>query len=93
MNGVDPVILVVDGLGWFGAVLYLLAYFLFSTGKLAGETYRYQVLNLLGGIFLIVNAVYYRAYPSVGVNLVWSLITVFAIVRRARNLRKREVYI
>lgn len=90
MNTWDPVMLV-DVLGWLGAVLYLLAYFLFSTGKLSGETYIYQAMNLLGGLFLIVNAVYYRAYPSVGVNAIWSLITIFAMARKSRRRQVNEV--
>lgn len=84
-------ILMIDVLGWAGAFLYLLAYFLFSAGKLPGETYTYQILNLLGGLFLIVNAFYYRAYPSVGVNVVWSLITVFAMVRKAQKSPRTRI--
>jgi hypothetical protein len=91
MNAYDPTSFIVDGLGWLGAVLFLLAYYLFSAGKLKGDTYTYQVMNLFGGIFLIVNAVYYRAYPSVGVNLIWALITVFAMFRKIRIEKTREV--
>lgn len=76
---------VIDLLGWLGAGLYLLAYFLFSTRRLGGDTPTYQIMNLLGGLLLVVNAVYYRAYPSVGVNLVWALITVFAMRRNSRE--------
>lgn len=92
MSNLDPVV-IVDILGWLGAALYLLAYFLFSLGKLSGATYTYQVMNLLGGFFLIVNAVYYRAYPSVGVNVVWSLITVYAMLRKSRSLPEREALV
>jgi hypothetical protein len=75
-----------DILGWVGAVLLLGAYALVSTRRLEGDSVTYQLLNLLGSALLIVNSFYYGAYPSVGVNVVWIGIAVFAIVRsRARR--------
>jgi hypothetical protein len=73
--------LVSDVLGWIGAALLLGAYALVSTKKLEGDSVTFQLLNLLGSAFLIVNSAYYGAYPSVGVNVVWIGIAVFAIAR------------
>jgi hypothetical protein len=70
-----------DVVGWIGAVLLLGAYALVSTRKLEGDSIPYQLLNLLGGAFLIVNSFHYGAYPSVGVNVVWIGIALFAIVK------------
>ena len=89
MSGIDPVILLVDGLGWLGALLFLLAYYLFSSGRLAGDSRLYQWMNLFGGLFLIVNAVYYRAFPSVGVNVAWAMITIMAMLRKVRVEQRR----
>jgi hypothetical protein len=71
--------LIVDVLGWVGAVLLLGAYGLVSMKKLAGDSVPYQLLNLGGGLLLIVNTLYYGAYPSSGVNLVWCLIAILAL--------------
>lgn len=75
-----------DILGWIGAALLLGAYALVSTKTLEGDSVAYQGLNLLGSAFLIVNSAYYGAFPSVGVNVVWIGIAIFAILRvRARH--------
>ena len=74
-----------DLLGWIGAALLLGAYALVSTKKVEGDSITYQVLNLLGSAFLIVNSAYYGAYPSVGVNVVWIGIALFAILRVVRR--------
>jgi hypothetical protein len=70
-----------DVLGWAGAVFLLGAYALVSTRKLEGDSVAYQLLNLLGSALLIVNSFHYGAYPSVGVNVIWIGIAVFAIAR------------
>jgi hypothetical protein len=77
--------LLVDLAGWGGAVLLLAAYALVSTRKIEGDAVAYQLLNLTGGALLIVNSFYYGAFPSVGVNVVWIGIAVFAIARKKRN--------
>ena len=71
--------LIVDILGWVGAVTLISAYGLVSIKKLEGDSVPYQLLNLAGGLCLIVNTVYYGAYPSSGVNLIWSLIAILAL--------------
>jgi hypothetical protein len=78
--------LLIDIIGWVGAVALLAAYGLVSARRLEGNSIRYQLLNLLGGGFLIVNSFYYGAYPSVGVNVVWIAIAILTLVggRRAR---------
>jgi ABC-type multidrug transport system permease subunit len=79
--------LVSDVLGWLGAALLLGAYALVSMRKLEGDSVPFQLLNLLGSGFLIVNSAYYGAYPSVGVNVVWIGIAVFAIAKSVAGRR------
>lgn len=71
----------IDVLGWIGAVAILVAYGLVSTKKLESHSTAYQMLNLVGGILLIANTIYYRAYPSAALNTVWAGIAVYTIVR------------
>jgi hypothetical protein len=80
--------LLVDVVGWLGAFLLLAAYALVSARKLEGDSFRYQVLNILGAIFLITNSFYYGAFPSVTVNVVWIGIAVYTIVQK--GVRARE---
>jgi hypothetical protein len=73
--------LAVDLLGWAGAGVLLLAYGLVSFKKLRADSGYYQFLNALGSCLLIVNTVYYRAYPSAFVNLIWIVIALLASYR------------
>ncbi|MCH6554108.1 MAG: hypothetical protein IH793_08125 [Acidobacteria bacterium] len=69
----------VDIVGWIGAIALLVAYALISAQRVEGDSTSYQSLNLVGSVLLIVNTVYYRAYPSAFLNLVWGAIAVYAI--------------
>lgn len=77
--------LLIDVLGWTGAVCLLLAYFLVSGKKLAGDSLHYQLLNLAGGALLTINSLYYGAFPSVAVNVVWIGIALFTLTLRSRK--------
>ena len=69
----------VDIVGWIGAIALLVAYALISARRVEGDSTSYQSLNLVGSVLLIVNTVYYRAYPSAFLNLVWGAIAVYVI--------------
>ena len=72
-------------IGWVGSAGVLLAYVLVSTNRLKGDSIPYQMLNLFGSIFLMTNTLYFGAYPSTFVNLVWLFIAIFALVRAAKK--------
>jgi hypothetical protein len=74
-----------DAIGWIGAALLLTAYAMVSFHRLRPDSLRYQLANAVGSCCLIVNTVYYRAYPSAFVNVVWILIAVLATVRAQRT--------
>ncbi len=73
--------IIIDSLGWIGAFFYLLAYFLVSTKRLAGDATSYQIMNLIGGITLTINTFYYHTLPAMTVNLAWIGISVFTLAR------------
>ena len=72
----------VDVLGWVGIVLYLIAYALVSIKKVEGDSLFYQGMNILAGILLIINTFYWRAYPSLGLNVAWIGIALFTLGRK-----------
>jgi hypothetical protein len=80
-----PTSIIIDLIGWVGAVLLLLAYALVSNRKLAGDSVRFQLLNLSGGLLLAANSAYHGALPSVAVNAVWIVIGVVALLRARRQ--------
>lgn len=77
--------LAIDIAGWVGVVLVLAAYGLVSARLLEGDSLLYQALNIGGAALLIANSFYYRAMPSVAVNVIWIGIGVYALVRKGRR--------
>ena len=73
--------LFVDVIGWIGSVEVILAYALISSEKVDSKSTLYQFLNLTGAVFLIVNTIYYGAYPSTAINIVWVVIAIVALWR------------
>jgi hypothetical protein len=67
-------------IGWTGALLYIASYALLSTKKLKPGQITYQLLNVLGGVCLVINSLHQSDYPSVFTNAVWALIGVLAIL-------------
>ena len=80
--------LLIDILGWLGSLELLLAYFLVSHNRLSPTTGSYQWLNLTGSIFLLINTMYYGAFPSTFLNLVWGAIALVALFRLIKTSPK-----
>ncbi|HVX47883.1 MAG TPA: hypothetical protein VHA05_00805 [Candidatus Saccharimonadales bacterium] len=73
-----------DVVGWVGAALILIAYFLVSTKKISPVSKSFQLLNLLGAVGIVVNSIHYRAFPSAGLNIAWTVIAIYGLVRAFR---------
>jgi hypothetical protein len=73
--------LFLDIIGWIGSIEVIVAYALISQQKIKGNSYIYQWLNLTGAIFLIANTVYYGAWPSAFINVVWVGIAMHALLK------------
>ena len=78
-------IFLIDLIGWVGALLVLVAYGLISARKTTGHSLSYQGMNFLGGIFLLINTMYYGALPSSFLNLIWAGIAVYALVGKRKQ--------
>ncbi|HNP96032.1 MAG TPA: hypothetical protein PKJ63_10400 [Cyclobacteriaceae bacterium] len=77
--------LLIDIIGWIGSVEVILAYGLNSYQKLKSDSLTFQILNVTGAAFLIINTVYYGAFPSAFINVVWVLIAIPAIFKIIRK--------
>ena len=75
----------VDMIGWIGSSLVLIAYIFNLTGRLTIKSIWYPLLNIVGGLFCIVNTGYYGAYPSSFANIVWVIIALIAIYNIKRK--------
>ena len=75
--------IVIDIIGWIGSVEGILAYMLISWNKVNGKSKMYQWLNLSGAVFLIANTVYYGAFPSAIINVVWVVVAISSLWKNA----------
>ena len=83
----------IDLTGWAGALLLLAGYGAVSFHKIRPASRLYQSLNGLGSMFLVINTLYYRAYPSAFVNVIWigiALVASFRVRSRASYATSAE---
>jgi len=81
----------VTALGWVGAVTCLVAYVFVTRGTWSPTSGRYQLANVVSGLFMGLVAANSGVWPSVVTNAVWALVGghAVAVVLRARRQRAR----
>ena len=72
----------IQTLGWVGTSLFVIAYYLISNKKLSADSKQYQWMNLIGAVCLGINVYYQRAWPALGLEVVWAAIAVAALLRK-----------
>lgn len=80
----DATVIVISVLGWLGMGLLIGAYGLVTAGRITGTSLPFQLMNLFGGAFLMINSAYYGAWPSAVLNLVWVVIGTVGLARSRR---------
>jgi hypothetical protein len=65
--------------GSIGAIVLLTSYILVSTKRVEGDSFAYQILNLIGSILLMVNGFYFGAYPSGVLNIIWGSVASYGL--------------
>jgi len=78
---VDTTVIIVNVVGWIGMACLIGAYVLVTLGRISGPGLTFQLMNLVGGAFLMVNSAYYGAWPSAALNVVWVVIGTVGLVR------------
>lgn len=73
--------IIVEVIGWLGAIALLAGYYLIQTQTAKHDDLLYILLNIIGAIFLTINTLYHRAYPSVVTNLIWAMIGSFIAIK------------
>jgi hypothetical protein len=72
--------IVIDIVGWVGSVLILAAYGLNSYQKIKSDSLGYYLLNLSGGICLIIYSIQKEAFANTFINVIWVLVAIPAII-------------
>jgi hypothetical protein len=81
----DSLALLITILGWVGSFEVLLAYGLNVANRLKSNSLTYILLNLTGGILLIIYTFYLKAYPNTFINVVWAVVAVGAMIQYFRK--------
>ncbi|MES2517654.1 MAG: hypothetical protein V4585_06080 [Bacteroidota bacterium] len=76
--------IIIEILGWIASILIVGAFALNSLNKIPSNSTAYQLANLIGGIFFVVNTIHHKAYPSAMVNVVWVFIAIFALLKKQK---------
>ena len=77
--------LLMEVVGWIGAVLILAAYAMLTAGKLQAKSIPYQAMNVVGALGFIVNSGWNGAWPSAILNVIWVGIGVVALWQIGRK--------
>jgi hypothetical protein len=72
--------LLMEVVGWIGAVLILGGYALLTAGKVTAKSVSYQAMNVVGAAGFIANGVWHKAWPSAILNIIWVGIGVVALI-------------
>lgn len=73
--------MIYDLVGWLGAFLILLAYFLVSTKRVSPTSKIYHLINLGGAIGIIINTFIQQAIPVMSLNVFWAGIALFGLTK------------
>ncbi len=73
--------LALDICGWIGMIMVVTGFYLVSNGRIEAQTNTFQIINIIAAVFIGLNAYYYGALPSVGLNAIWCLIGMVTIIR------------
>jgi hypothetical protein len=72
----------VEIIGWVGMSLVVLAYYLVSHKNISGGSFIYQLMNLVGAIFVGINVYFNRAWSSFALQCVWAMIAIFSLIKK-----------
>lgn len=76
-------------IGWIGSAFFIISYFLLSIDVLKANKIPYQLMNVMGGLCLVVSAYSTKDRPNLFTNLVWIGIGIFAVVQIVRSGMKK----
>lgn len=76
--------LIFEIMGWCGSIIIVTTYALNSYQKLESNSTTFYLLNLIGGVMLILYSNHKAAYANTFINIVWVLIALPALYKKFR---------
>ncbi len=83
--------MLIEIVGWVGAILLLLAYFLLIHKNLTSRSKLYQWMNIIGSLMLGINTLLIKAYPSFLTNIIWFFIGLYGIFHIVRHNKSKKL--
>lgn len=77
--------IMMEVVGWIGAILILGGYALLTAGKITARSVSYQAMNVVGAAGFIANSGWNGAWPSAILNVIWVGIGVVALWQIGRR--------
>ncbi|MFA7245108.1 MAG: hypothetical protein WC070_02910 [Candidatus Magasanikbacteria bacterium] len=68
-------------IGWYGAIIILVAFALTSFEITNSNSFLYQSMNVTGALALVYYSSTKKDYPTTVLNVFWALIATLAIVK------------
>lgn len=81
---------VIEAIGIIGAIEVLIAYGLNSYQKLRSDSIVFYLLNLTGGILLVMYSIYKEAWASMFINVVWVVIALIGLAKLYQRAMKQS---
>lgn len=81
--------LLIEIIGWLGTSLIVFAFYLNSNNKIDAKSRIYQLMNLMGSICVGINAYYFGALPSLWLQIIWAIISIFALAKIYKFIGER----
>ena len=78
----------IDLVGLTAPVLFLFAYAMISVGRWQAEMLRFQVLNLLGALAILISLTEHFNLPVFILECCWGAISIYGILKALRARRK-----
>lgn len=71
-------------LGWIGVGLILVAYAAVSFGQVNPGSWLYQLMNLTGSVFIVIQTGQRKDYQPMTLSVIWALIALFGLISAFR---------
>ncbi len=68
-----------NALAVIGSVLLLFGFYRINTGRWNNKSFWYEMDNAVGAFLIIAYQIYYHAFVSVAVNLIWAAVAVVGL--------------
>ena len=77
-------------LGFIGMIFVVIAYLFLQTNKYTIKSFQYQLLNLIGAIFLLISLFVHFNLGSFVIEVFWIIITIYGIVINLKDNKNKK---